>query len=154
MPLFDVSERAAANAKQLKEIQTRAKQSKAVIAADGITRLTETEFMAKAGYPVVVARIPGAETPGLRNAWDVLRSRMSAPGAVVLAGDKDGKPIIMAAGTEEAVAAGFNAGQMIKAIAPAIKGGGGGKPTMAQAGGKDAAGIDEALDMARKTLEA
>ena len=154
VPLFDVSERAAANAKQLKEIQTRAKQSKAVIAADGITRLTETEFMAKAGYPVVVARIPGAETPGLRNAWDVLRSRMSAPGAVVLAGDKDGKPIVMAAGTEEAVAAGFNAGQMIKAIAPAIKGGGGGKPTMAQAGGKDAAGIDEALDMARKTLEA
>ena len=58
----------------------------------------------------------------------------------------------MAAGTDEAVAAGFNAGALIKAMGPAIKGGGGGKPTMAQAGGKDASGIDAALDIARGIL--
>ena len=45
---------------------------------------------------------------------------MEAPGAAVLAGDKGGKPIIMAAGTDEAVAAGFNAGAIIKAVAPAL----------------------------------
>ncbi|MBO4365592.1 MAG: hypothetical protein J5804_04785, partial [Eggerthellaceae bacterium] len=55
-------------------------------------------------------------------------------------------------GTDEAVAAGFNAGAIIKAIAPCIKGGGGGKPTMAQAGGKDASGLDAALDAAREQL--
>ena len=58
----------------------------------------------------------------------------------------------LAAGTEEAVAAGFNAGKVIKAISPAIKGGGGGKPTMAQAGGKDASGLDDALQAARDLL--
>ena len=53
-------------------------------------------------------------------------------------------------GTDEAVEKGFNAGAVIKQISREIKGGGGGKPTMAQAGGKDASGIDAALDAARK----
>ena len=77
---------------------------------------------------------------------------MAQPGAVVLLGQSDGKVILLAAGTDEAVAAGFNAGQVIKAIAPAVKGGGGGKPTMAQAGGKDVAGIPEALKIAQDLL--
>ena len=114
--------------------------------------MLKNAFASAAGYPVVVAHIAGAETSALRNAWDILRARMEAPGAAVLAGDKDGKPIIMAAGTDEAVAAGFNAGAIIKAVAPAVKGGGGGKPTMAQAGGKDVAGIPAALEQAREIL--
>ena len=80
-----------------------------------------------------------------------MRTR-SQPGACVLAAVNNGSPLLMAAGTDEAVAAGFNAGKVIKAIAPSIKGGGGGKPTMAQAGGKDAAGIDAALAAARDML--
>jgi alanyl-tRNA synthetase len=59
----------------------------------------------------------------------------------------------MAAGSEAAVAAGFNAGAIIKGIAKNIKGGGGGKPTMAQAGGKDVSGLDAALDAAREMLQ-
>ena len=77
---------------------------------------------------------------------------MQEPGALVLAGEKDGKPLLMAAGSDEAVSKGFNAGAVIKAIAPCVKGGGGGKPTMAQAGGKDVSGIDAALDAARQML--
>jgi len=77
---------------------------------------------------------------------------MSAPGALVVAAEKDGKPVLMAAGTDEAVAKGFNAGAVIKAIAPCVQGGGGGKPTMAQAGGKNAAGIEDALAAAREML--
>ena len=57
-----------------------------------------------------------------------------------------------AAGTDEAVAAGFDAGAIIKAMGPAIQGGGGGKPTMAQAGGKNPDGIDEALEIARNMI--
>ena len=89
---------------------------------------------------------------GLRNAWDIVRARMPKPGAVVLASNNNGTPILLAAGTDEAVAAGFNAGAVIKAIAPCVKGGGGGKPTMAQAGGKDVEGIPAALDAAREML--
>ncbi len=59
---------------------------------------------------------------------------------------------MLAAGTPEAVEAGFDAGALIKAMAPHIKGGGGGKPAMAQAGGKDASGIDAALQAARDLL--
>ena len=70
----------------------------------------------------------------------------------MLAAQKDGKPVLLAAGAPEAVEAGFDAGAVIKAIAPCVKGGGGGKPAMAQAGGKDAAGIDAALEAARELL--
>jgi alanyl-tRNA synthetase len=75
-------------------------------------------------------------------------------GAVVLAARdvESGKPLLLAAGDEGSVAAGFDAGALIKAMAPAIKGGGGGKPAMAQAGGSDASGIEEALRVARETL--
>ncbi|MBS3975043.1 MAG: hypothetical protein KGZ89_09290, partial [Actinobacteria bacterium] len=59
---------------------------------------------------------------------------------------------LLAAGSSAAIAAGFDAGAVIKAIAPAVKGGGGGKPAMSQAGGKDASGIDSALALARETL--
>ena len=55
--------------------------------------------------------------------------------------------------TDEAVAAGFNAGAIIKEIAPLVQGGGGGKPTMAQAGGKNPAGIDDAIAKAAEVLK-
>ena len=126
------------------------------MAEDGITKLVSAAVDAKAGYPVIVADASGDEAGldagGLRNAWDVLRARLGRPGAVVLAAEKDGKPIVLAAGTPEAVEAGFDAGALIKAMAPHIKGGGGGKPAMAQAGGKDASGIDAALQAARDLL--
>jgi len=65
-----------------------------------------------------------------------------------------GNPLLIAAGGDEAVGAGFDAGAVIRAAAPAIKGSGGGKPQMAQAGGSDAAGVDEALAIAREILSA
>ncbi len=156
VPLFDVSERTAANVRTLKEFQQQRKRGKEVVAEDGITKLVSAAVDAKAGYPVIVADASGDEAGldagGLRNAWDVLRARLGRPGAVVLAAEKDGKPIVLAAGTPEAVEAGFDAGALIKAMAPHIKGGGGGKPAMAQAGGKDASGIDAALQAARDLL--
>ena len=152
VPLFDVSERTAANVKTLKEIQKGAKQAKNVISEDGVTKLVEAAVKSAAGYPVVISRVAIAEAGAMRNMWDVVRARMVEPGAVVLIAEKGGKAVLLAAGTDEAVAAGFNAGSVIKEIAPCVKGGGGGKPAMAQAGGKDPSGIDAALEAARKML--
>ena len=152
VPLFDVSERTQANVKQLKELQTKMKRNRQTIADDGITALLESAIDAKAGYPVVFGRLPEADAGQMRNAWDVLRARLGKPGAAVLATEKEGKPTLLAAGTPEAVEAGFDAGAIIKAISPNIKGGGGGKAAMAQAGGKDASGIDAALQAARELL--
>ena len=152
VPLFEVATRAASNLKSLKEMQHKAKHAQEVVSDDGITALLESAVIAKDGYPVIIGRTDIKDGGQMRNLWDVIRSRMTQPGALVLAGVKDDRPLLMAAGTDEAVAAGFNAGAVIKAIAPCVKGGGGGKPTMAQAGGKDASGIDAALDAARAML--
>ena len=62
---------------------------------------------------------------------------------------EDGKVALLAGGTDAAVAAGFKAGDVIRQIAPLVGGRGGGRPNMAQAGGRDAAGVDAALDAAR-----
>ena len=101
-------------------------------------------------YRLVVARLEGLEAADLRNVWDTVRQKVSGPVACVLATvTGKGTPALLAAATDEAVAAGFAAGDVIKEIAPCVDGRGGGRPGMAQAGGKDAAGIDAALDAAR-----
>ena len=150
VPLFDVSERSASNLRQIKDMQAKAKANKQRAAESEGAELLEG--MVDVGYPLVIAEIKQVDAGGLRNAWDIVRARMPKPGAVVLASNNNGTPILLAAGTDEAVAAGFNAGAVIKAIAPCVKGGGGGKPTMAQAGGKDVEGIPAALDAAREML--
>ena len=152
VPLFDVSERTAANIKTLKEVQQAAKRGKEAVSDDGINKLLDLVVQAPAGYPVIIAEAPAQQSGGQRHLWDVVRARMGEPGAMVIAGESDGKAVLMAAGTDEAVAKGFDAAALIKAMGPAVGGGGGGKPTMAQAGGKNAAGIAEALGIARGML--
>ena len=150
-PLFSVAERTAANLKAAKEAAQKAKAATGV-SGGALDALVAGAQTAKGGYPVIISQVEVSDGGSMRQAWDELRAKMAQPGAVVLLGQNDGKVVLLAAGTDEAVAAGFNAGQVIKAIAPAVKGGGGGKPTMAQAGGKDAAGIPEALKIAQDLL--
>ncbi|WP_251198526.1 alanine--tRNA ligase [Anaerotardibacter muris] len=152
VPMADVAERAASNLASFKELQTKFKRTQNAVADDGVNAMLEQVAQTPAGYPVVVAQVDVRDPGMMRNLWDVVRSRMAAPGAAVMIGIKDDKPILLAAGTDEAVAAGFNAGAIIKTIAPLVAGGGGGKPNMAQAGGKDVAGIPAALDKARAEL--
>lgn len=145
--MFDVAERTAAHIEAIKGFEMEQKQAKKAAAEGSVAEYLES--MVDVGYPLVIARIDGLDSGALRNAWDIMRSRMPKPGACVIGTVNDGKPVIMAAATDEAVAAGFNAGSLIKEIASNIKGGGGGKPTMAQAGGKNAEGMDAALEAAR-----
>ncbi len=151
-PLFEVAARTTQLLEQVKEYEEQSRKERQKAAEGSVAQYLDAVI--DVGYPLLVARIDGLDTSGLRNTWDIVRARMDAPGACVLGTVTSGKPTIMAAGTDAAVAAGFNAGALIKAIAAHIKGGGGGKPTMAQAGGKDAAGLDAALEAARAMLEA
>ncbi len=106
-------------------------------------------------YKLVVAQLEGLEAADLRNVWDTIRQKASGPVACVLATvTSKGQPALLAGATDEAVAAGFKAGDVIKKIAPLVGGGGGGRPNMAQAGGKDASGIPAALEAAREALQA
>ncbi|MCD8316224.1 MAG: alanine--tRNA ligase, partial [Eggerthellaceae bacterium] len=151
VPMFDVASRTEANLKTINELKSRSKAAPATDNAAYAELLSKAEY-APGEYPVIITRTDVADTGAMRNMWDVLKGRMDAPGALVIAGLSKGKPVIMAAATDAAVAKGFDASEIIKVAAKAIGGGGGGKPTMAQAGGKNPDGIDEALEIARNMI--
>ncbi len=152
VPLFEVSERSVSLMTQLKKLQMQTKRAEQLVPGDDVAALLAGVLEAKAGYPVLIARTQAHDAGALRALWDRVRDQLPQPGAVVLAGEKEGNPILLAAGTDEAVAAGFDAGVIIKTIAKHVQGGGGGKPTMAQAGGKNATGIETALKEAQALL--
>lgn len=103
------------------------------------------------GIPVAVAKVPVSTAEELREWADGIRDRN--PGsAAVLAAEADGRALLLAAASDDAVAKGFDAGALVRAMAPAVAGRGGGKANMAQGGGEDVSGIDEALRIARETL--
>ena len=106
------------------------------------------------GYKLVVSRIDGLGGKDMRAAWDGIRDAAKGePVACVIASaTPDGKVALLAGGTDAAVASGFSAGNVVKAIAGLVGGRGGGRPNMAQAGGSDVSGIDAALDAAKKEL--
>jgi alanyl-tRNA synthetase len=89
---------------------------------------------------------------GLRDLADQLADKLGG-GVVVLASEADGKVNLVAKATDDAQAKGAHAGNIIKGIAGLVGGGGGGRPNMAQAGGKNPAGIDDAIAEAEKVLE-
>jgi alanyl-tRNA synthetase len=74
--------------------------------------------------------------------------------AIVLAYEDDGKVMLLAGVTDDLIGKGLKAGDLVKNIAPIVDGGGGGKPQMAQAGGKNPAKIDEALAKAGELIKA
>ncbi len=98
------------------------------------------------GYTVLAVEIPNADIDTLRNLTDQFREKYPA-GVVVLGTVKDDKPVLIAAVGESLVGKGIHAGNIIKAIAGQIEGSGGGKPTLAQAGGKKPEGLPTAIAM-------
>jgi alanyl-tRNA synthetase len=113
------------------------------LALTGFTRQVEEAPLVK-GVPVLAAALPGADADTLRQMADRFRQRHSS-GVAVLASVLDGRPVLIAAVTEDLVKRGLHAGELVKFVAGPLGGGGGGKPTLAQAGGKDPARLDEAL---------
>jgi alanyl-tRNA synthetase len=142
----EVAERVAATLKRVRDLEKAlADAKKRAQSGDAAAALATVK--AAAGYEVAVGLVPDAgSVDDLREWADALRRTVPA---VVLAAVADGKVLLLAAGSSEAVAAGFDAGAVIKAMVPHVGGRGGGKPAMAQGGGEDAAGVDAALDAAR-----
>ena len=104
------------------------------------------------GVKVLAVRADGVDMNGLRNLGDQLKEKLGE-GVIVIASVLDGKVNLMATATDGAQKAGAHAGNLIKAIAGLVGGGGGGRPNMAQAGGKNPAGVDEALAKGAETVE-
>ena len=104
------------------------------------------------GIKAVCAEVKDADANSLRGLGDQLKNKLGS-GVVVLASAKDGKVSLLAMATDDAVKAGVHAGNIIKAAAAVCGGGGGGRPNMAQAGGKDASKIADALVKAKEVIE-
>lgn len=104
------------------------------------------------GVKLLAAEVDGVDMNGLRDLGDQLKEKLG-DGVVVLASGNDGKVSLMVTATDAAMKQGAHAGNLIKAIAGLVGGGGGGRPNMAQAGGKNPAGIQEALKKAAEVLE-
>lgn len=104
------------------------------------------------GVKLLAAEVDGVDMNGLRDLGDQLKEKLGE-GVVVLTSGNDGKVSLMVTATDAAMKQGAHAGNLVKAIAGLVGGGGGGRPNMAQAGGKNPAGIQEALKKAAEALE-
>ncbi len=98
---------------------------------------------------LIVAEVPGADAKTLRTAMDVIRTKRPGAAMLLAAAPSADKVALLASVPKEVIAKGLKAGDWVKHTAPVVGGGGGGRPDMAQAGGKDASKLAEALDAAR-----
>jgi alanyl-tRNA synthetase len=103
------------------------------------------------GVQTIITEVDGMGMDEMRNMSDMLKDRMGS-GIVLLGTKGDGKVNFIATATKDVVKKGFHAGNLIKAVATIAGGGGGGRPDMAQAGGKKPEKLAEALDSAQATI--
>ena len=134
-----------------KSLHSEVESLKSKMAKESMGDVTEQVEEVK-GVKVLALKVDGADMNGLRDLGDQLKEKLGE-GVVVLASGADGKVSLMATATDGAIKQGAHAGNLVKAIAGCVGGGGGGRPNMAQAGGKNPAGIDEALAKVKEVLE-
>jgi alanyl-tRNA synthetase len=104
-------------------------------------------------FKILVAELPGVDPESLKTAAEQLQQKLKAGAVVLGSAPEDGKVSLVAAFSPEVVQKGLNAGKFIGAIAKLCGGGGGGRPNLAQAGGRDASKLPEALAEAQKQLK-
>jgi len=136
---------------ELKALQSENESLKSKAAKDALGDVMNQVKDVK-GTKLLAVRVSGVDMNGLRDLGDQLKEKLG-DGVVVLASDKDGKVNLVAMATDGAMAKGAHSGNLIKGIAGLVGGGGGGRPNMAQAGGKNPSGIDAAIEEAAKVLE-
>lgn len=136
---------------ELKALQSENESLKSKAAKDALGDVMD-QVQEINGVKLLAAKVTGVDMNGLRDLGDQLKEKLG-DGVVVLLSEKEGKVNLIAMATEGAMAKGAHAGNLIKSIAVIVGGGGGGRPNMAQAGGKNPAGIDEAVAACAKALE-
>lgn len=136
---------------EMKALQSENESLKSKAAQDALgdvfNQVTEVK-----GVKLLAAHVSGVDMNELRGLGDSLKEKLQE-GVIVLASDSNGKVNLIAMATEAAVKKGAHAGNLIKFIAAKVGGGGGGRPNMAQAGGKNPAGIPDAIAAVPAALE-
>ena len=136
---------------ELKAAQSEIESLKSKMAKDALGDVMDNVVEVK-GVKLLPAKLEGVDMNGLRELGDQLKEKLGE-GVILLASVTDGKVSLLAMATDGAQKQGAHAGNLIKGIAALVGGGGGGRPNMAQAGGKNPAGVDDALSKAKEVLE-
>jgi alanyl-tRNA synthetase len=110
-----------------------------------------SQAIAANGFKVLAARVDGADVPTMKTTLDQLKDKLGTA-VIMLAAETEGKVTLLVGVTKDLVGK-VKAGDIVKECAPYVDGRGGGKPEMAQAGGKNAAGISQALEAFKALLE-
>lgn len=134
-----------------KALHSEVESLKSKLAQDAMGDVMDQVVEVK-GVKLLATKVAGVDMNGLRDLGDQLKKKLGE-GIIVIASATDGKVSLMATATKGAIDKGVHAGNLIKAIAGLVGGGGGGRPNMAQAGGKNPAGMDEAIAKAAEVLE-
>jgi alanyl-tRNA synthetase len=104
------------------------------------------------GVKLISVKVPGLDMNGLRNLGDQLKDKLGEGVIVLASATARDKVSLLSMVSDGAIKKGAHAGNLIKVLAACVGGGGGGRPNMAQAGGKSAEGIDEAVAKAKEVL--
>ena len=146
-----LTERAEHLMAELKALQSENESLKSKAAKEALGDVMD-QVVEVNGVKLLATKVSGVDMNGLRELGDQLKAKI-AEGVVVLMSDLDGKVNMVAMATDGAMKKGAHAGNLIKGIAALVGGGGGGRPNMAQAGGKNPAGIDEAIKKSAEVLK-
>ncbi len=136
---------------QVKELSSENESLKAKLANESLGDVT-SDMISVGDFNIIATAVEGVDMNGLRDLGDQLKQKVSE-GMVVIASSNGDKVNLIAMATDGAVKAGAHAGNLIKEIAPLVGGGGGGRPNMAQAGGKNPAGINDAVVKAKEIAQ-
>jgi len=147
----DVAEKILHMHEQIKTLQSENESLKSKLAQSSMGDVMDNVVEVK-GVKLLAASVPEVDMNGLRDLGDQLKEKIGA-GVILLASAKGSKVSLVAMVTDSAMERGAHAGNLIKAAAVKVGGGGGGRPNMAQAGGKNPAGIPDALAAAKDALE-
>nr|MCU0872561.1 alanine--tRNA ligase [Pirellulaceae bacterium] len=147
---FDVPDRVAALLAEVDDVREQLSQltKSGDVSAAALLEKAETIGTTK----VLVAEIPGANPNLLRQLIDQLRKKADSTAILFMAATGEDKVLLVAGLSRDLVQRGLSAGNWVRDVAPVVGGGGGGKPDMAQAGGKHPEKLPAALETARGTI--
>ena len=149
--MFESGDRVKSLLEEVKHLKSENEKLKAKLANNALSDANESTFEIK-NVKLILMKVDGIEINELRNLGDKLKNETNG-GVVVLASVVDSKVNLLVMAGDEAIKKGAHAGNIIKNIAKLVGGGGGGRPNMAQAGGTNPNGIDDAFELAKKVLE-
>ncbi|MBO4904239.1 MAG: alanine--tRNA ligase [Lachnospiraceae bacterium] len=136
---------------EIKSLNSELESLRSKAAKDAVGDM-DSKVCSVKGVDLIATSVPSADMNALRDLADQMKEKYEK-GVFVLCSENDGKVNLVVMAADGAIAAGAHAGNLIKKLAPLVGGGGGGRPNMAQAGGKNPAGMDDMLVKAQTLLE-